>query len=158
MRTYEVIDSIETDIAEQVRYSFTNNELPSDRDALIDELRESMRTAVDNSLIYTRDILELWEDAGHPEPFEFGMADTISDSITNAVYEHLLNEAEDVIFDAADEALADLQSKILDGDIFFSWSEAVEDEPSELMRDLREAEDPEDIFDALANFRAEVEI
>lgn len=158
MRTYEVIDTIKTDLTEQVRYMFVTNDLPSDRDTLIYDLRETGLTAIDDALIYTSDIMDLWEDAGRPEPYELGMADTISESITHAVYEHLRDEAEEVIFDAVDEALDDLRGKILAGDIAYSWSEADEDGRAEIMADLIERGHPEDIFDALYNFRGQIEI
>lgn len=158
MRTHEVIDSITRDVSEVVRYLFTNNEMPSDRDALIEDLSETVYQTIDNSLIYTADVLALWEDAGHPEPFELGMNDTISGSITNAVYEHLRDESDGALYDAADEALTDLRDSILAGEITYSWTEITTDEGQEYLDALDEADDPEDIFDALAAFRAEVEI
>lgn len=52
----------------------------------LDYARDSVRENVECShLIYTRDIRELWTDAGEPEPENYGMGETISESIINAV-------------------------------------------------------------------------
>lgn len=77
--------TIEIDYARDV-YPYTDE---TDLYELVDS---AVSEAVDSSLIYTADIIDTWVHYGCPEPFDLGMSDSVSGSITNAVYETLIEE------------------------------------------------------------------
>ncbi len=70
-----------------------------------DAAQEMTFSVLDSQLIYTADIRELWDALGEPDPDEsLGAYDSISDAISAAVFDALMNEP---LADDALEAMSD---------------------------------------------------
>lgn len=72
----------------------------NDEEFTRDDIDQVAEESIDSALIYTRDILELWDDFGNPEPTE--LSDTLHASVLFAVHEAIYES--DVIANAAIEA------------------------------------------------------
>lgn len=94
MEIWEIESDLEYDLKTEIRRELTKYvdlcgdytvTFPSDEEAC--EYRDNI---VDRSLIYTADIHELWRELGRPDPETMSDYSTISDAITGAVYEGLM--------------------------------------------------------------------
>lgn len=114
----------------------------------LDDARDSVRESVENShLVYTRDIRELWTDAGEPEPENYGMGETISESIGNAAAEIVSNAVYDEgnWYDARDQLRGVFANRL---DQF--WSEnhlAMDDDEIEDFQELMHLFSDEEVTD-----------
>ena len=63
-------------------------------DDWLDTFQNAVNQTINDQLIYTSDIRELWDDMGEPDPVysELGDFDSISDAITAAVTENLIDD------------------------------------------------------------------
>lgn len=95
MDRYKLETRIANDLKEAAQWARKNDEefAREDIDRVADE-------TIDSALIYTRDILELWDDFGNPEPSE--LASTLHASIGLAVVEAV--HESDILMNAAIEA------------------------------------------------------
>ena len=94
MKIWEIESDLEYDLKIEIRKELTKFldlrgdytvSFPSD-----DYAYEYGSAAIDGSLIYTSDIHELWRELGRPDPETMSDYSTISDAITGAVYEGLM--------------------------------------------------------------------
>ena len=94
MEIWEIESDLEYDFKTEIRRELTKFiglrgdytvTFPSDEEAC-----EYGSAAIDNSLIYTSDIDELWQLLGRPDPETMSDHSTISEAITSAVYEGLM--------------------------------------------------------------------
>lgn len=74
-------------------------------------ISDAVHTEVDTRLVYTQDIIDTWDDMGHPNPEE-GHG-SITDQITQAVYEtFILADYTEEWCDARDEYAATLMERL----------------------------------------------
>ena len=94
MEIWEIESDLEYDFKTEIRRELTKYldlrgdytvSFPSDEEA-----REYRDAAIDQSLIYTAYIHELWRELGQPDPETMSDYSTISDAITGAVYVGLM--------------------------------------------------------------------
>ena len=94
MEIWEIESDLEDNFKTEIRKELTKYldlrgdytvSFPSD-----DYAYEYRDAAIDQSLIYTADIHELWRELGQPDPETMSDYSTISDAITGAVYEGLM--------------------------------------------------------------------
>ena len=95
MNRYKLETRIASDLEESAQWAQKNGE-----EFARDDIERVANETIDSALIYTRDILSLWEDFGNPEPTE--LSDTLHASILFAVVEAIYES--DVIHNASIEA------------------------------------------------------
>ena len=109
MEIWEIESDLEDNFKTEIRRELTEYldlrgdytvSFPSD-----DYAYEYRDASIDQSLIYTADIHELWRELGQPDPETMSDHSTISDAITSAVYEGLI-ECIDAL-DIRDNAVVD---------------------------------------------------
>lgn len=114
----------------------------------LDDARDSVRENIESShLIYTSGIRELWTDAGEPEPENYGMGETISDSITYAAAEIV----SDAVYDEGNWCDARDQLRgIFANRLDQFWSEnhlSLDDDEKEEFRELMHLFSDEEVTD-----------
>ena len=149
MEIWEIESDLEDNFKTEIRKELTKYvdlcgdytvTFPSDEDAY-----EYRSAAIDNSLIYTSDIEELWRLLGRPDPETMSDYSTISDAITGAVYEGLI-ECIDAL-DIRDNAVVDTWQ---DCDALRELAEIVD-------LDLDDATDIDSIMEMLNEITARLE-
>ena len=149
MGIWEIESDLEDNFKTEIRKELTKYldlrgdytvSFPSD-----DYAYEYRDAVIDQSLIYTADIHELWRELGQPDPETMSDYSTISDAITGAVYEGLI-ECIDAL-DIRDNAVVD------------TWQDcdALRDLAENVGLDLDDATDSEDIAWMLDEITARLE-
>ena len=149
MEIWEIESDLEDNFKTEIRKELTKYldlrgdytvSFPSD-----DYAYEYRDASIDQSLIYTADIHELWRELGQPDPETMSDHSTISDAITSAVYEGLI-ECIDAL-DIRDNAVVD------------TWQDcdALRDLAENVGLDLDDATDSEDIAWMLDEITARLE-
>ena len=149
MEIWEIESDLEDNFKTEIRKELTKYldlrgdytvSFPSD-----DYAYEYRDASIDQSLIYTADIHELWRELGQPDPETMSDHSTISDAITSAVYEGLI-ECIDAL-DIRDNAVVD------------TWQDcdALRDLAENVGLDLDDATDSEDIAWMLEEITARLE-
>lgn len=82
-----------------------------DDESLVESARESFYEWVDGALVYTSDIIESWVAYGSPEPEE--MSDSISASITMALFHAIIEDNEENLYDVLDEVIDNLYDEFV---------------------------------------------
>lgn len=80
-------------------------------DILTEWAREALSEYIDNGLIYTADILELWDGSTNENVYHAGPADDIMQLVTQSVYFQLEEDWAEAVFDGADEWLTTVTCK-----------------------------------------------
>ena len=149
MEIWEIESDLEDNFKTEIRKELTKYldlrgdytvSFPSDDDAY--EYRDA---AIDQSLIYTADIHELWRELGQPDPETMSDYSTISDAITGAVYEGLMERIDCI--GMRDNAVID------------TWQDydALRELAESVGIDIDEATDSEDIARMLEEITARLE-
>ena len=137
MGIWEIESDLEDNFKTEIRRELTKYldlrgdytvSFPSD-----DYAYEYRNATIDQSLIYTSDIDELWWELGQPDPETMSDYSTISDAITSAVYEGLMERID--ALDIRDNAVIDTWQ---DYDALRELAESVD-------IDIDDATDSEDI-------------
>lgn len=75
---------------------------PESEVSAVEEAREALAEYVDAGLVYTRDILELWDGTTHDAVDLTDGYDDIMHAITISVFWQMMEELEDAIYDGID--------------------------------------------------------
>ena len=149
MEIWEIESDLEDNFKTEIRKELTKYldlrcdytvSFPSDYYAY--EYRDAV---IDQSLIYTADIHELWRELGQPDPETMSDYSTISDAITGAVYEGLMG-----LIDALD---------IRDNAVIDTWQDcdALRELAESVDIDIDDATDIDGIMEMLEEITARLE-
>ena len=88
-------------VRERMEYATPDNEVSA-----VEEAREALAEYVDGGLVYTRDILDLWDGSTHESVSLSDGYDDIMGAVTASVYWQMMEDLDDAIFDGVDEWIA----------------------------------------------------
>ena len=90
---------------EAVREALENS-TPWDEARALELAREALEEYVDGGLVYTRDILELWDGSTHDNVILSDGYDDIMGAITASVYWQMMEEMDEAVGDGIDSWIA----------------------------------------------------
>ena len=88
-------------VREQMDYATPDSEASA-----LELARDALAEYVDGGLVYTRDILDLWDGSTHESVILSDGYDDIMGAVTASVYWQMMEEMDDAIFDGVDAWIA----------------------------------------------------
>lgn len=136
-------------LAQEAMVESLNHHIPCSESHAEDIAREALLEEIDTGLIYTHDILELWDCSTH-ENIVLSDFDDIMAAITASTAEQLMEDYDCLVFDSIDEYileninLHDLDEKVDRFEDSFTWGEVLN------MFEVEGSIDRDDVLDKIA--------